>query len=497
MPARRPYASRGIPRRATTRRSVDNGAGVGLAALVSALVIAAAGVVWFADPLSFFKPGSAPPFSSATGPAGGGVSAAESGAQAPQMAAVGVGSTAAGATDANAGVTATAVPTLRQWDTSAAGMISDPALIRQLDQALVGVDGQVSVAVKDLGSGRGAVLDGDRELPAASLYKLPILFAVFEAGLNMAEPLPITEEARSYDSGTLELGVGESLTVAEALERMVTISDNTAAVMLGSRAGAARVNADINALGMESTHYSLERMTTSASDMLHFLDLLAHEKMVSASASADMIHLLLRQRVNDRLPRLLPDGVEVAHKTGNLPGTVNDVGIIYGPTSTLAVAALVSDTTDETAAANGIAHLALAAYTYFAEQPEATSRPTIPRPPARLIPPVWREPHPVPTPTLTPVPEEQAVAPEVEATAAPTLSRPTAVLVPAPATAVATAIAPTVPPTAAPAPATATPPPTPVPAQPTRTSVPPAPTRTQPRATAVTPVAPAPTPAKH
>src|SRR5207302_11034744 len=126
---------------------------------------------------------------------------------------------------------------------------------------------------------------------------------------------------------------------------------------------------------------SLERMTTSASDMLHFLDLMAHGKMVSPAASADMVPLLLRQRVNDRLPRLLPAGVEVAHKTGNLPGTVNDVGIIYGPTSTLAIAALVSDTTDETGAATGMARAALAAYTSFADRPESASAPTVPRAP--------------------------------------------------------------------------------------------------------------------
>jgi len=322
------------------------------------------------------------------------------------------------------------------------------------------------VAVKDLGSGRGAVLDGDRELPAASLYKLPILFAVFEAGLNMGEALPITDEAREYDSGTLELGVGETLTVAEALERMVTISDNTAAVMLGSRAGGGRVNADIAALGMDSTHYSLERMTTSAADMLHFLDLLAHGKMVSPAASADMVHLLLRQRVKDRLPRLLPAGVEVAHKTGNLPGTVNDVGIIYGPTSTFAIAALVSDTTDESGAATGIAQAALAAYTYFADQPDSASRPTVPRAPARPIPPVWREPQPVPTAAPTALPEQMPTPPAVVPTsatapAAVSTARPTAVLVAA----------------------------TPTKAAPT--SPPAAPTRTPARATAVTPVVPA------
>src|SRR5207245_4503320 len=114
-----------------------------------------------------------------------------------------------------------------------------------------------------------------------------------------------------------------------------------------------------------------------------------------------------------------------------------DVGIIYGPSSTLALAALVSETTDESAAASGIAHLALAAYTYFADRPESASRPTIPRAPPRSIPPVWREPRPAPTATVTPLPEEVPSAPGVDSTPTLTLSRPTAVTLPA--TAVATA----------------------------------------------------------
>jgi hypothetical protein len=242
----------------------------------------------------------------------------------------------------------------------------------------------------------------------------------------------------------MELGVGETLSVAEALERMITISDNTAAVMLGSRVGGGRINATVAALGMDSTHYSLERMTTSALDMLHFLDLLAQGKAVSASASAEMVNLMLRQRVNDRLPRLLPGGVRVAHKTGNLPGTVNDVGIVYGPTTTLAIAALISDTTDETSAAAAIARVGQVAYTYFDDLPEDLNRPTLPRAPTRPIPPVWREPKPTPTPT-----------PTLEPTAEPTQ-------VPVTATPVRTSTA-TSPPTAGPTGANVKPTPTPAP----------------------------------
>jgi beta-lactamase class A len=308
-------------------------------------------------------------------------------------------------------------PTQRRWDTNVPGIVNDPLLASRLDRALTGVDGHVGVAVKDLGSGRGAVLAGNTELQSASLYKLPVLYTVFDVGLKMSEELPITDEALSYDTGSMELGAGESLSVAEALERMVTLSDNTSAVMLGSRVGAGNVDASIAALGMTTTHYSLERMTTSPLDMLHLTEQIADGKAVSPAASADMLHLLLRQRVNDRLPRLLSDDVQVAHKTGNLPGVVNDVGVLYGPHSTVVVAALISDTTDETAAATAIAQIGLAANSYFEEQPQVRDRPLILPAPSRPVPPVWRQPHP-PTPVPRPV-VTVAVPRAVEATARP------------------------------------------------------------------------------
>ncbi len=316
----------------------------------------------------------------------------------------------------------TQVVTLRRWDVATQDIRPESALIGQLDQALAGVEGSVSLAVKDLGSGRGAVLNGTREMQAASLFKLPVLYAVFDAGLSMNEELVITPQALDYDLGTMELGAGETLTVSEAVERMITISDTTSAVMLGSRVGATRITSDLAELGMDTTHYRLERMTTSSLDMLTLLETIARGKAVSPAASAEMLHLMLRQKVNDRLPRLLPDEIRVAHKTGNLPGIVNDVGILYGPTSTVAIAALISDTSNEPAAAAAIARAALVSSSYFENQPTQSDRPRIPAQPARAIPPVWREPKPTPTPRPTEVPTlEPALTPVP--TAIPTVAQ--------------------------------------------------------------------------
>jgi beta-lactamase class A len=474
MSSGRPYASRGVARRATTRRAGRSIPAAGVLSAVALIALMVSGLVWIARPFGASTDradSAAPGFRSVAGQVLGTGAEPE---PVGQLAAPGVSTSADGPR----------VTTTRQWDSSAPGMLMDALLASRLDQALAGVDGHVGVAVKDLGSGRGAALSGSLELPAASLYKLPVLYTVFDVGLRMTEDLPITEEALSYDAGTMELGAGETLTVAEALERMVTLSDNTSAVMLGSRVGAAQVNANIAALGMETTHYSLERMTTSALDMLHLVELVAQGRAVSAAASADMVHLLLRQRVNDRLPRLLPTDVQVAHKTGNLPGTVNDIGIVYGPSSTVAIAVLVSDTSDEAAAATGIARAALAAYMYFDEQLEAAaSRPLVPAAPARAIPPVWRQPRPVPTRTPTAEPSTVVLlaeptptiaAPTPAATVAPTVAAPTPTSTPRPAT-------PTLPPTRTATPVPRPPTPTPVPPPPTRAptprpAAPPAPT---------------------
>jgi beta-lactamase class A len=44
-----------------------------------------------------------------------------------------------------------------------------------------------------------------------------------------------------------------------------------------------------------------------------------------------MFDLLVQQTSNDRLPAMLPAGVIVAHKTGELPGVRNDGGIVRCP----------------------------------------------------------------------------------------------------------------------------------------------------------------------
>ena len=245
----------------------------------------------------------------------------------------------------------------------------DLALTAQITARLVGRSGRYGVAVKNLRTGEGVVLDGDGEYEAASLFKLPVMYEVFkqrEAGqLSFDEQIELTERHVAYDLGTLDRPAGSFIRVGEALERMITVSDNSSAILLTDRVGAFAVNRDVANLGLGHTRVLLDDLTTSPGDMLRLLESLAVGEAVNPRASGEMVQLMARQLVNNRIPSLLPAGTVVAHKTGNVPSVVNDVGIVYGPSGPFVVAVLVDGTNDEDEATRATADIALMAYKRF------------------------------------------------------------------------------------------------------------------------------------
>lgn len=247
--------------------------------------------------------------------------------------------------------------------------LPDLALAAEISARVAGRSGRYGIAVKNLRTGQGVLIDPNSEYEAASLFKVPVMFEVFkqrEAGLlSFDEQLLLTERHVAYDLGTLDRAAGSTIGLGEAVERMITISDNSSAVLLTDRVGPLALNQELVALGLPHTRIRLDDLTTSAADMLRLLEMIALGEAVTPKASAEMVRLMAQQRVNDRIPSLLPGGTVVAHKTGNLPGVVNDVGIVYGPSGPFVVAVLVDGTTDEAEAARAAADIALIAYRRF------------------------------------------------------------------------------------------------------------------------------------
>ena len=63
--------------------------------------------------------------------------------------------------------------------------------------------------------------------------------------------------------------------------------------------------------------------------MTHLLTVMAQEKLIDEWSSRQMIAILAADRINTLLPVPLPPGTTIAHKTGSLHDTLNDVGIVY------------------------------------------------------------------------------------------------------------------------------------------------------------------------
>ena len=196
--------------------------------------------------------------------------------------------------------------------------------------------------------------DADVVFIAASLYKLGILAHIerlVDAGtLRYSDTIEIQPEDIT-DDGSYEIA-GTVMTLDEALEAMITISDNGTALALWHSLGPDNINATLRALGLGDFHIANDDSddnTATARVIGQYFTLLAQRKLVSAAASDRMLARLERQQVNDRLPAELPHGTIVAHKTGNLGFATHDAGIVYTPAGPRIVVGLTANTDEEEA----------------------------------------------------------------------------------------------------------------------------------------------------
>src|SRR3989442_801282 len=205
-----------------------------------------------------------------------------------------------------------------------------------LDRRVGGFSGGAGIVVVDPVT--GALLyahDPDQLVITASLYKLAVLVEAerrVETGkARYADPITIEPEDIT-DDGAFE-PAGTTMTLDEALERMITVSDNGAALALERIFGPHQINLTLTSLGIQPftlAENDADDNVASPRAVANYFLLLAQHRLVSRAASDRMVQRLERQQVNDRLPAQLPAGTLVAHKTGNLGFVPHDAGIIFG-----------------------------------------------------------------------------------------------------------------------------------------------------------------------
>jgi beta-lactamase class A len=103
---------------------------------------------------------------------------------------------------------------------------------------------------------------------------------------------------------------------------------------------------------------------TTAKDIASFYKLLYNGKLIDEQSSQQMLEILKRQKLNDRIPKYLPNQTIIAHKTGELDGVKHDAGIVFTPKGDYIIV-LMSDTANELVAAEIEANVSKAVWEYF------------------------------------------------------------------------------------------------------------------------------------
>ncbi len=206
-------------------------------------------------------------------------------------------------------------------------------------------NGTVGIVIEDLDTGWDISFNENISIPSASLVKIPIMMACFQAQRDRLMSLKSKVRLKSEDkvSGSKVLGskpAGSVFRVEDLLGPMITQSDNAAANALIDFLGFDRLNAYFKKMGLRNTNIVRKMMDfqerkegrenyTTAKDMAYLLEELYRGRFLNKDISQRCLEILGQQKINDRIPRKLPKGICVAHKTGLERFICHDVGIVY------------------------------------------------------------------------------------------------------------------------------------------------------------------------
>jgi beta-lactamase class A len=212
--------------------------------------------------------------------------------------------------------------------------------------------------------------------PAASTIKLPLALYIYDEVVqgraSLDEKLTYLESDWEDGAGSLlwELTPGDTMTVGELVEIMVRQSDNVAKNMLMRRFNRDGLFAWIRAQGGEvelRDDGDGGLIYTNAETLASMMRLLyQNQAFRNGSLRETLLTYLESTDFADRSEAGVPDGVRVAHKIGNLPDVVNDVGLILAPHGPYILVALSEGVSDE-GGADTIAALTQMSYQYLEE----------------------------------------------------------------------------------------------------------------------------------
>ena len=277
------------------------------------------------------------------------------------------------------------------------GSQASSPLLEEIARIAAASKGTVGVTAIDLATGNEIAFNGDERFKMASTFKVPVavyaLRLAEEGKLSASEPIPVRRE------DMVEPGIlfehfrhpGVAISLLNAIELSVTVSDNGATDIILQRVGGlAAVQAWLKSRGypemnigsrtvketfssaapqpVDAEAARLDR-TATPRDMARFLAELHRGQLLAAEGTTTLLDMMGRT-VGERLALYLPPGTRVRHKTGTLLGgegvSVNDIGFVTRPNGTVLVMAVFIKNSPESVAHSTrdkvIGHIARAIY---------------------------------------------------------------------------------------------------------------------------------------
>lgn len=264
-------------------------------------------------------------------------------------------------------------------------------------------------------------VNADTLYPTASVFKIPILYSLVRmmdrGEIDLDERVAIDESMLVPGSGVLQhLQPGIEPTIRDVATLMTIVSDNLATDILHNRVGVERLHADLDELGLSRIRVPLsckallygmvgmdphnpehtyemfkekakrqeyDKSTSVWSDeegshndltppdqMAQLCEYIEQGVGLSEKSRDVAIDILLRQTLNQRIPPGVPEGVDIAHKTGSLRGVRNDAGIVYA-SQPYVISIFSKHLSDENAGVTAMVEISRAVWNAFGDEPAA------------------------------------------------------------------------------------------------------------------------------
>ena len=247
----------------------------------------------------------------------------------------------------------------------------DPILQRQLESAVRGFDGKVGIYVRNLRTGRYAAIAADSAFPTASMIKVPILIATFDAiqqgRLAYTQQLTYTDSLAYVDEDELGYQLKDSAKVRLSWVEMMmlTLSDNTSALWLQYLAGTGTtINSWLETHGFKVTrvnsrtpgrHDIWEQYgwgVTTPREMTDLFVMIREGRAVSPAASQEMYRHLTRSYWTGEALSAIPPWVAAASKQGAVDHSRSETVLVNAPSGDYVFAIITKDQADTSYEAN-------------------------------------------------------------------------------------------------------------------------------------------------